>query len=203
MDFIGCFVTFSSFLVACVLAVVLQVIFFSPISPDILEFPPTLIIPVPSNSILQVKSSIYLYHLFSLVKITLITFLLIILRKQKVTKLGEGLLVKPEDVAIDKVGVLYTATRDGWIKRLHKNGSWENWKWINNENLLGITTAAAGGLLVCDVEKVQYSNVKMENFVGLRCIIISGLHSFVQGLLKVTEDGVTVLASHVNGVKIR
>ncbi|XP_048431427.1 protein STRICTOSIDINE SYNTHASE-LIKE 4 isoform X2 [Pyrus x bretschneideri] len=71
---------------------------------------------------------------------------------QKVIKLGDGVLLEPEDVDVDKEGTLYTATRDGWIKRLHKNGSWENWK---------------------------------------------------KGLLKITEAGVTVLTSHVNGSKIR
>ncbi|KAL3532706.1 hypothetical protein ACH5RR_006227 [Cinchona calisaya] len=148
MDFISCFTTFSSFLIACGLAIVLQALFFSPISPDILEFPPTSSsIHAPSSSMLQ-----------------------------KVSKLGEGFVVKAEDVTIDNTGILYTATRDGWIKRLHKNGSWENWKWIGGESLLGITTAAAGGIIACDAEK---------------------------GLLEVTEDGVKVLASQVNGVKIR
>lgn len=147
MDFISGFTTISGFLVACLLAIGLQLFFFSPISPDILEFPPISSSLAPSNSKLQ-----------------------------DVEKLGEGLLVKPEDVAIEKTGVLYTATRDGWIKRLHKNGSWENWQWINSDQLLGITTAAAGGIIVCDCEK---------------------------GLLRVTEDGVTILASHVNGVRIR
>ncbi|XP_027173870.1 protein STRICTOSIDINE SYNTHASE-LIKE 4-like [Coffea eugenioides] len=147
MDFISGFTTISSFLIACILAIGLQLSFFSPISPDMLEFPAISSSLVPSNSKLQ-----------------------------DAEKLGEGLLVKPEDVTIDEKGVLYTATRDGWIKRLHKNGSWENWQWINSDQLLGITTAAAGGIIVCDCEK---------------------------GLLWFTEDGVTNLASHVNGVKIR
>ncbi|KAG8376241.1 hypothetical protein BUALT_Bualt09G0042600 [Buddleja alternifolia] len=94
---------------------------------------------------------------------------------QEVIKLGEGLLKEPEDVAIDKAGVVYTATRDGWIKRLHKNGTCENWWHIDSDGLLGLTITAAGDLIVCDVEK---------------------------GLLKVNEEGVTVLASHVNGAKI-
>ena len=52
---------------------------------------------------------------------------------------------------------LYTATRDGWIRRLHRNGSWENWKKLHSETLLGITTAKGGGLIVCDCEKVKES----------------------------------------------
>lgn len=70
-------------------------------------------------------------------------------------KLGEGLLKGPEDICVDKKGILYTATRDGWIKRLHRNGSLENWKMINRETLLGVTITAAGDLIVCDVEEVK------------------------------------------------
>lgn len=71
------------------------------------------------------------------------------------TKLGEGFLDGPEDVVFDRDGVLYTAVRDGWIKRMHKNGSWENWKKIDSESLLGIATSREGGLIVCDAEKVR------------------------------------------------
>ncbi|KAL4341256.1 hypothetical protein GQ457_08G003580 [Hibiscus cannabinus] len=120
-----------------------------PISPDILELPsPSSSIPIPpSNNQLQ-----------------------------EVIKLGEGFLPGPEDVAVDEKGVLYTATRDGWIRRLHRNGSWEDWMKQESSTLLGITTAKRGGLIVCDCEK---------------------------GLLKFTDDGVTVLASHVHGSEIR
>lgn len=73
---------------------------------------------------------------------------------QEVIKLGEGLLIKPEDVCVDKKGLIYTATKDGWIRRLHKNGSWENWKWFHTETLLGITAAVDGSIIVCDPDKV-------------------------------------------------
>ncbi|KAG4990761.1 hypothetical protein AAZX31_09G068000 [Glycine max] len=97
---------------------------------------------------------------------------------QNIIKLGEGLLKEPEDVVVDKEGTLYTATRDGWIKRLRRNnGKWENWKHIDSHTLLGIATAKEGGLIVCDTSK---------------------------GLLKVTEeDGFSVLVSHVNGSQLR
>ncbi|EEF46261.1 protein STRICTOSIDINE SYNTHASE-LIKE 4 [Ricinus communis] len=95
---------------------------------------------------------------------------------QEVIKLGEGFIQGPEDVCMDKDGVLYTAVRDKWIKRMHKNGSWENWKRIDSDALLGIAPSKEGGLIVCDADT---------------------------GLLKVTEDGVTVLASEVNGSKIK
>ncbi|TQD93722.1 hypothetical protein C1H46_020726 [Malus baccata] len=94
---------------------------------------------------------------------------------QKVIKLGDGVLLEPEDVDVDKDGTIYTATRDGWIKRLHKNGSWENWKKVNTDTVLGITFTKDGDLVACDTD---------------------------QGLLKITEAGVTVLTSHVNGSKI-
>ena len=71
------------------------------------------------------------------------------------TKIGEGFLNKPEDLCFDEEGILYTATRDGWIKRLHRNGSWEDWKLIGGYALLGITTARAGGIFVCDAQKVR------------------------------------------------
>ncbi|KAL5174038.1 Feruloyl CoA ortho-hydroxylase 1 [Glycine soja] len=46
---------------------------------------------------------------------------------RNIIKLGEGLLKEPEDVGVDKEQILYTATRDGWIKRLRRNnGKWEN-----------------------------------------------------------------------------
>lgn len=62
---------------------------------------------------------------------------------------------QPEDVCVDKQGIIYTATRDGWIKRLVRNGNWENWKHIDSSSLLGITTAKDGGLIVCDATLVR------------------------------------------------
>lgn len=79
-------------------------------------------------------------------------------------KIGEGLLNDPEDVCVDKEGVFYTATRDGWIKRLHKNGTWEDWKLIKGHTLLGITITMAGDLLVCDTEKVRLLNSAKDNW---------------------------------------
>ncbi|KAL9362344.1 hypothetical protein Peur_045129 [Populus x canadensis] len=143
---IPCVSACSGFLLACLLAFTLQIFYFSPLSPDLLELPPAS--ALPTNK-----------HL------------------QEVTKLGEGFLDRPEDVVVDRDGILYTAVRDGWIKRMHKNGSWENWKKIDSDGLLGIATSKEGGLIVCDAEK---------------------------GLLKVSEDGVVVLATHINdGSKIR
>nr|GEX67742.1 protein strictosidine synthase-like 4-like [Tanacetum cinerariifolium] len=97
---------------------------------------------------------------------------------QAAIKLGDGILKKPEDVCFDQKGILYTATRDGWIKRLLTNGTWENWKKIHDRHtLLGLTVTRAGDVIVCDTE---------------------------EGLLKVSEDGeVTALATHMNGANIR
>ncbi|PIA27623.1 hypothetical protein AQUCO_07600059v1, partial [Aquilegia coerulea] len=130
------------------LACLLQIFYFSPISPDPLELPPaSTTLDFPWNN-----------HL------------------QKVIKLGEGILTKPEDVCIDEEGALYTATRDGWIKKMHTNGSWEDWNMIATDSLLGLTISSTPGhLLVCDA---------------------------INGLLEVEKDRITVLASEVNGSKI-
>ncbi|XP_050217045.1 protein STRICTOSIDINE SYNTHASE-LIKE 4-like [Mercurialis annua] len=136
----------AAFVAASLLAFILQVYLFSPISnPEILRLPPRS--SLPTNKKLQ-----------------------------EVRKLGEGFLQGPEDVCVDKNGVFFTAVRDGWIKKMHKNETWQNWKKIESDSLLGITASKNGGVIVCDDQT---------------------------GLLKVTEDGVTVLASYVNGSKIR
>lgn len=75
---------------------------------------------------------------------------------KRAIKLGEGFVRAPEDVCLDKEGTIYTATRNGWIKRLHRNGSGENWKMIDSNTLLGITLTKEGDLVVCDAEKVRY-----------------------------------------------
>lgn len=74
-------------------------------------------------------------------------------------KLGEGVVRGPEDVWVDAKGVLYTATRDGWIKRLHKNGTWQDWKKIDSDVLLGITTTKENELIVCDAEMVRQFSI--------------------------------------------
>ncbi|KAL2939797.1 Protein STRICTOSIDINE SYNTHASE-LIKE 4 [Bienertia sinuspersici] len=120
---------FIYFLVGCLVALALHIYFFSTISPQILEVPSPFLV----NSLIPPNT-----------------------RLQEVTKLGEGHLKNPEDICVDKNGILYTATRDGWIRRLQKNGSvFENWKWINSSTMLGMTTIAAGGLVICDAEKVS------------------------------------------------
>ncbi|KAK4266078.1 hypothetical protein QN277_027050 [Acacia crassicarpa] len=136
---VGCW----SLVLAGVLALAVQVLYFSPIDPIIILERPPKASPFAVNN-----------HL------------------QSVTKLGEGILKDPEDVCVDKHGTLYTASRDGWILRLHRNGSWEHWKNIHSPTMLGITVTTQGAVVVCDSDK---------------------------GLLKVTEDGVTVLVSQVNG----
>ncbi|TVU37942.1 hypothetical protein EJB05_11287 [Eragrostis curvula] len=99
---------------------------------------------------------------------------------QRLEKLGEGLLDAPEDVHVDAAagGVLYTATRDGWLQRmLPGNGSsWERWRFVGGTGLLGITPSADGTMLVCDADK---------------------------GLLSVGDGGVDLLAREVEGTVIR
>ncbi|OVA08331.1 Strictosidine synthase [Macleaya cordata] len=138
---------------ASLLAFLLQILFFSPIdSPDLLELPPAVSTAASSDS--PWNNNL-----------------------QRVVKLGEGWLKDPEGVCVDKEGTLYTATRDGWIKRFHKNGTCEDWRMIGGNALLGITTSTIinGDLLVCDATK---------------------------GLLKVNAHGVTVLTSEIDGSKI-
>ncbi|KAJ4951319.1 hypothetical protein NE237_028151 [Protea cynaroides] len=139
----------SIFLV-CLLAFLLKIFCFSPLSifPEQIQFPP------PPSSPLLLSTNNYL---------------------QKVSKVGEGFLDNPEDVCIDKEGMIYTATRDGWIKRVHGNGSVEDWKMVGGQALLGIAMSADGSVLVCDVDK---------------------------GLLKVGHDSIEVLTSLVNDSKI-
>ncbi|KAH9704641.1 Str synth domain-containing protein [Citrus sinensis] len=87
-------------------------------------------------------------------------------------KLGEGCVNHPEDVSVVvRKGALYTATRDGWVKYfiLH-NETLVNWKHIDSNTFLGITTTKEGDVIVCDTEK---------------------------GLLKVSEAGVEVLDPNV------
>ncbi|XP_066395270.1 protein STRICTOSIDINE SYNTHASE-LIKE 4-like [Miscanthus floridulus] len=98
---------------------------------------------------------------------------------QRLEKLGEGALDAPEDVYVDAAagGTLYTATRDGWLQRMHpNNGSWERWRFVGGTGLLGVAPSADGTMLVCDADK---------------------------GLLRVGEEGVTLLASEVEGSTIR
>ena len=78
---------------------------------------------------------------------------------QRLEKLGEGALDAPEDVYVDAAagGAVYTATRDGWLQRMHpNNGSWERWRFVGGTGLLGITPSADGTMLVCDADKVSY-----------------------------------------------
>ncbi|XP_066395273.1 protein STRICTOSIDINE SYNTHASE-LIKE 4-like [Miscanthus floridulus] len=98
---------------------------------------------------------------------------------QRLEKLGQGALDAPEDVYVDAAagGALYTATRDGWLQRMHpNNGSWERWRFVGGTGLLGVAPSADGTMLVCDADK---------------------------GLLRVGEEGVTLLASEVEGSPIR
>ena len=119
--------TLSSLVLVGLLALAVQVFYFSPIDPIIVQRP-LLASPSPINN-----------HL------------------QKVIKLGEGILIGPEDICVDKHdGTLYTASRDGWILRLHTNGSWEHWKNLHSHTLLGITVTTQGDVIVCDADKVNY-----------------------------------------------
>ncbi|KAI3914377.1 hypothetical protein MKW98_014984 [Papaver atlanticum] len=72
-------------------------------------------------------------------------------------------------IAVDKEGVVYTATRDGWLKKIHTNGTCEDWKFIGGDTLLGITMSITneGDIFVCDVDKkhVPMTRGKLEVFI--------------------------------------
>ncbi|XP_058108640.1 protein STRICTOSIDINE SYNTHASE-LIKE 4-like isoform X1 [Magnolia sinica] len=137
----------TSVFVVCLIAFLLQIFIHSPISPVPLELP---VASPPSD---YTKNAL-----------------------QSVVKIGEGVLQGPEDVCVDKTGAIYTATRDGWIMKIHPNGSWENWKMVGGPYLFGLAMSMDGDLIVAEAYK---------------------------GLLKVNRDSVTVLASEVEGSKIR
>lgn len=75
---------------------------------------------------------------------------------QNLEKLGEGMLSAPEDVYVDDAGgEVFTATRDGWVRRMQANGSWERWGLVGGRGLLGVAPSADGAMLVCDADKVN------------------------------------------------
>lgn len=148
MDLVINRLTTSILVAGCLVAWFLQLIAHSPISPAPLILQPSYKKegPFAKNNVLQA-----------------------------IEKLGEGVLDRPEDTAVDIQGLIYTATRDGWIKRMHLNGSWEDWKKVGGTPL-GLTVSRSGDVLVC-----------MPN----------------QGLLKVNDDQIFLLASEVDGIPIR
>jgi hypothetical protein len=80
---------------------------------------------------------------------------------QNLEKLGEGMLSAPEDVYVDDAsGEVFTATRDGWVRRMRANGSWERWGLVGGTGLLGVAPSADGAMLVCDADKV-FANLKL------------------------------------------
>eukprot|EP00249_Psilotum_nudum_P008177 c21094_g1_i1 orf=107-1186(+) len=134
--------------VALVASLSMQLIQRSPMDADVLVLPPLRSAegPFASNSLLQ-----------------------------RVERLGEGLVDGPEDIAVDERGIIYTATRDGWIKRMWPNGSWESWMHVGGRPL-GLSIGAHGEILVCEP---------------------------TMGLLNVTDGGITVLTSEADGSKFK
>ncbi|XP_008459921.1 protein STRICTOSIDINE SYNTHASE-LIKE 4-like isoform X2 [Cucumis melo] len=135
-----------------VVAVWMQIMLFCPISPD-----SDSVIELPSSSLTPLNKEL-----------------------QKLVKLGEGFVKDAEDVCVDEsAGIVYVGSRNGWINRLHPNGSWENWKNAHSQTLLGLAPSPSNhqwGILVCDTQK---------------------------GILKVNEDGCSVLvSSHVNQTRM-
>jgi hypothetical protein len=134
----------------------------SPPAPDSRHAPNNLL-QVNSEQICRLKYSPILQRT-CLALLCLCTFaeIKLLRARSRLEKLGEGLLDAPEDVHVDAAagGVLYTATRDGWLQRMRPgNGSsWERWWFVGGTGLLGITRSADGTMLVCDADKVRPSS---------------------------------------------
>ena len=96
---------------------------------------------------------------------------------QSASKLGTGKLLQPEDIAADPSGkLLYVSTSDGWVKRVHlSDNSVEDWKHVGGRPL-GLAVGASGEVIVCESS---------------------------QGLLKLTEDNIEILATEVDGTKLK
>jgi len=139
----------SSLLLAVLVALSVQIFYFSPIDPLLLDLKPA---TTTRDNKLQVKSLCFLTWFCCGVEE--LVFMLVFF-EQNIIKLGEGAVKEPEDVCVDKEGSLYTATRDGWIKRMRRNGDWENWKYIGGDTLIGVTQSKEGGIIVCDANKVN------------------------------------------------
>ncbi|KAL6010604.1 hypothetical protein ACLOJK_001039 [Asimina triloba] len=113
----------GSVLVVCLIAVLLGLVIYSPIDPVELELP----VPLPPPTHYK-KNGL-----------------------QSVIKAGEGLIDGAEDVCVDKSGAVYAPSRDGWIRKMHPNGSWENWKMVGSSTMLGLTVSRDDGhLLIAD-----------------------------------------------------
>lgn len=70
---------------------------------------------------------------------------------QNLTKLGEGLLLQPEDLVVDPTATfLYVTNQDGWIKKFYlENGAVENWSYVGGRPL-GLALDNAGDVIVCE-----------------------------------------------------
>lgn len=97
---------------------------------------------------------------------------------QGAERLGEGKLKRAEDLALDPTGTfLYATTADGWVKKLFlRDGAVENWQFVGGRPLgLALARAREGGVIVCAAH---------------------------HGLLQVTDEGVEVLTTEADGIKL-
>lgn len=66
--------------------------------------------------------------------------------------LAVGKVYGPEDIAVDRNGLIYGATQDGKIIRVHPDGRVEDWA-ATGGRPLGLHFDPAGNLIVCDAYK--------------------------------------------------
>ncbi|MBN7768539.1 SMP-30/gluconolactonase/LRE family protein [Marinobacter daepoensis] len=97
-------------------------------------------------------------------------------RLQQAELMALGQVYGPEDTTVDRQGVLYTGTQDGWIVRVHPDGTVE--RWLQTEGRpLGMVVDQGGNLIVADAWK---------------------------GLLSISPEGdVSVLAREAGGTPFR
>ncbi|KAG5534506.1 hypothetical protein RHGRI_022581 [Rhododendron griersonianum] len=135
-------------------------------------------------------------------------------------RVGEGLLLGPEDLAYDpKKGVIYTGCYDGWIKRVTVNESAADSvveSWVNTGGRpLGLVLGHDDDVIIADADKALRSMEHADVFVKL---VIRDILDLVQefdyvaitnvprnvGLLRVTGDGqLEMLTNEAEGVEFK
>ncbi|KAG0602721.1 hypothetical protein M758_10G036200 [Ceratodon purpureus] len=110
---------------------------------------------------------------------------------QNLTKLGDGLLLFPEDLALDPTETfLYVTNEDGWIKKYYfADAKVENWTYVGGRPL-GIALDNAHNVLVC--EPIQGHLIQISKDTGAKTILTTEAEGVKFGLIDeviVASDG--------------
>ncbi|RWW69683.1 hypothetical protein BHE74_00022706 [Ensete ventricosum] len=186
-------ISVAAAVVAALLGIAAHVSLYSPISPLPLRLPVSPLTFTPNN-LLQVLPSTPRWSCYVCALVLMSSACVV--GTQRAEKLGEGRLQGPEDVYVDGDGTLYTASRDGWIKRMHAaNRSWEDWRLVGGSSLLGLTLSVSGDdVLICDADKVGKEEVVVlaSEVNGSKISDAStrfGLHEYFLDLLEARPNG--------------